>query len=219
MNDPTSIPYTLSDLIERAPADKIAIILPEQDIRVTYAALRAQVLAVAEQLAAAGDYKGAIPLYDQALKAAPGTSYLPLRRAVILYKAGRRPEAEKLLAAERSKAKTSRDFNSLCWAKATAGIELDSALQDCQESLRLQPGNGATIDSLAFVKLRQGKVDEAITLYTQAIDKKTGSASYMGRAIAYSRKGDKAHSDADRNEALKLDPDAETRFAEYGMKL
>src|SRR6478672_9487995 len=52
MNDPTSIPYTLSDLIERAPADKIAIILPEQDIRVTYAALRAQVLAVAEQPAA-----------------------------------------------------------------------------------------------------------------------------------------------------------------------
>src|SRR6476659_7428075 len=58
MNDPTSIPYTLSELIERAPADKIAIILPEQDIRVTYTALRAQVLAVAEQLAAAGVRRG-----------------------------------------------------------------------------------------------------------------------------------------------------------------
>ena len=58
MNDSTSIPYTLSELIERAPADKIAIILPEQDIRVTYAALRAQVLAVAEQLAAAGVRRG-----------------------------------------------------------------------------------------------------------------------------------------------------------------
>ena len=58
MNDSTSIPYTLSELIEQAPADKIAIILPEQDIRVTYAALRAQVLAVAEQLAAAGVRRG-----------------------------------------------------------------------------------------------------------------------------------------------------------------
>src|SRR6476469_4554514 len=58
MNDPTSIPYTLSELIERAPADKIAIILPEQDIRVSYAGLRAQVLAVAEQLAAAGVRRG-----------------------------------------------------------------------------------------------------------------------------------------------------------------
>ena len=58
MNDPTSIPYTLSELLEQAPADKIAIILPEQDIRVTYAALRAQVLAVAEQLAAAGVRRG-----------------------------------------------------------------------------------------------------------------------------------------------------------------
>ncbi len=45
-------------MIERAPADKIAIILPEQDIRVTYGALRAQVQAVAEQLAAAGVRRG-----------------------------------------------------------------------------------------------------------------------------------------------------------------
>jgi acyl-CoA synthetase (AMP-forming)/AMP-acid ligase II len=54
MTGSTSIPYTLAELIEKAPADKIAIILPEQDIRVSYGALRAQVQAVAEQLAAAG---------------------------------------------------------------------------------------------------------------------------------------------------------------------
>jgi len=58
MTGPTSIPYTLAELIERAPADKIAIILPEQDIRVSYGALRAQVQAVAEQLAAAGVARG-----------------------------------------------------------------------------------------------------------------------------------------------------------------
>jgi len=49
-----SIPSTLLDLIDTAPADKTAVILPEQNIRVTYGALRAQVQAVAEQLAAAG---------------------------------------------------------------------------------------------------------------------------------------------------------------------
>src|SRR5580765_1119930 len=58
MTGSTSIPYTLAGLIENAPADKIAIILPEQDIRVSYGALRAQVQAVAEQLAAAGVGRG-----------------------------------------------------------------------------------------------------------------------------------------------------------------
>ena len=51
-------PSTLSDLLEHAPPDKIAIILPEQNIRITYAALRTQVQAVAEQLAAAGVSRG-----------------------------------------------------------------------------------------------------------------------------------------------------------------
>jgi acyl-CoA synthetase (AMP-forming)/AMP-acid ligase II len=49
---------TLIDLLQDAPADKIAIILPEQNIRVTYGSLRAQVQALAEQLAAAGVRRG-----------------------------------------------------------------------------------------------------------------------------------------------------------------
>jgi acyl-CoA synthetase (AMP-forming)/AMP-acid ligase II len=53
-----SVPSTLLDLIENIPSEKTAIILPEQDIRVTYGALRTQVLAVAEQLAAAGVKSG-----------------------------------------------------------------------------------------------------------------------------------------------------------------
>jgi acyl-CoA synthetase (AMP-forming)/AMP-acid ligase II len=58
MTDSTSIPYTLTELLEQAPADKTAVILPEQNIRVSYGALRAQVRAVAEQLAAAGVSRG-----------------------------------------------------------------------------------------------------------------------------------------------------------------
>ena len=45
-------PCTLPEFLERAPADKVAVILPEQNISVTYGALRQQVQAVAEQLAA-----------------------------------------------------------------------------------------------------------------------------------------------------------------------
>jgi acyl-CoA synthetase (AMP-forming)/AMP-acid ligase II len=45
---------TLLALFEHVPAEKTAVILPEQDIRVSYGALRTQVATVAEQLAAAG---------------------------------------------------------------------------------------------------------------------------------------------------------------------
>jgi acyl-CoA synthetase (AMP-forming)/AMP-acid ligase II len=53
---PTS--RTLLELLERAPADSTAIILPEQQLRITNAELRRQVQAVAAQLAAAGIARG-----------------------------------------------------------------------------------------------------------------------------------------------------------------
>ena len=51
-------PCTLPELLNRAPADKIAITLPEQNIGITYGGLRQQVQAVAQQLAAAGVGRG-----------------------------------------------------------------------------------------------------------------------------------------------------------------
>jgi acyl-CoA synthetase (AMP-forming)/AMP-acid ligase II len=49
---------SLLGLLESAPAARTAIILPEQNLHITYGALRDQVQAVAEQLAAAGVGRG-----------------------------------------------------------------------------------------------------------------------------------------------------------------
>src|SRR5262245_37090683 len=51
-------PLTLPEFLDRTPADKVAVVLPEQNISVTYGGLRQQVRAVAEQLAAAGAGRG-----------------------------------------------------------------------------------------------------------------------------------------------------------------
>ena len=51
-------PYVLTDFLDRAPADKIAVVLPEQNISLSYGNLRDQVKAVAGQLAAAGVGRG-----------------------------------------------------------------------------------------------------------------------------------------------------------------
>jgi acyl-CoA synthetase (AMP-forming)/AMP-acid ligase II len=82
-----STPSTLLELLERGPAQKTAIILPEQNLRITYGALRDQVKAVSEQLAAAGIGRGdrvgialsnGLPLIVSFLAAAAAGTAAPL---------------------------------------------------------------------------------------------------------------------------------------------
>ena len=49
---------TLLGLIQAIPAEQTAVIAPEQNIRITYGALRKQIQAVAEALAASGVTRG-----------------------------------------------------------------------------------------------------------------------------------------------------------------
>ena len=51
-------PTTLLGLLEKNPADQTAIILPEQNLRLTYGALRDEVRSVAQALAAHGVGRG-----------------------------------------------------------------------------------------------------------------------------------------------------------------
>ena len=173
----------------------------------------------AEQLAVDGDYRGAGQLYDQVIRAVPDEVRYRIRRAVLQFKAGEATEARKSFADLRAGAKSANDFNALCWEKATAGILLETAFDDCHEALKREPDEGAYLDSLALVELRLGNTDAAIADYTRAISKSSGAASFMGRALAYSRKGDRSRAVADLSKAVQLDPDSETRFAEFGLKL
>ena len=58
MTSSNAAPATLLQLFGSVPAEQTAVILPEQDIRVTYGHLRSQVEAVAETLAACGVSRG-----------------------------------------------------------------------------------------------------------------------------------------------------------------
>jgi acyl-CoA synthetase (AMP-forming)/AMP-acid ligase II len=58
MTPSAAAPTTLLGLLASSPAEQTAIIIPEQNIRITYGALRRQVVAVAEALAARGIGRG-----------------------------------------------------------------------------------------------------------------------------------------------------------------
>jgi len=171
----------------------------------------------AQMLADAQDYAGALALLDR-IKPDPKNVYLREQRAILLYKTGRKDEAIKVFDSIRSDAKTATEFNALCWNKATAGIMLDSALQDCRDALKLKPDVGAYLDSLGMVLLKLGKLDEALNAYNHAIAKDTGADSLMGRAFVYLRKGDAIHANADAAAARKISARIDDIFAEYGLK-
>ena len=58
MTSPHATPTTLLGLLDSIPADQPAVILPEQNVHITYGQLRDQVMAVAEALAASGVGRG-----------------------------------------------------------------------------------------------------------------------------------------------------------------
>jgi tetratricopeptide (TPR) repeat protein/transglutaminase-like putative cysteine protease len=168
-----------------------------------------------------GDFKAALALLDTVkFTDADSADYLffnQQQRAILLYKAGRNAEAEKLLAELRGKATDATRLNSLCWTLGTAGIGLDAALQACRDALKMKSGHGSYLDSLGMVLLKLGRLDEALTAYDQAVAQNVGAASFMGRAFVYERKGDRAHAEADAAAARKLNPGIDSEFAEYGL--
>src|SRR5262245_57220870 len=85
-----SVPSTLLGLFEHIPSQKTAIILPEANLHISYGSLREQVLAVAEQIAAAGIRRGdragialpnGLPLIVSVLAASTAGTAAPLKPA------------------------------------------------------------------------------------------------------------------------------------------
>jgi tetratricopeptide (TPR) repeat protein len=109
-------------------------------------------------------------------------------------------------------------LNSRCWARATGNIELPLALADCDRALVLSPNNPAYLDSRAMVKLRLGRVDDAIADATAALAAEPLMApSLYVRAVAHMRKGDRASADRDLAAARRLTFDIDLRYRRFGV--
>lgn len=171
----------------------------------------------ADELDRTGNRAAAVTVYDQALKLAPEDFMLALERAVVVYRLGRTDEANKVLSELRARAKNAVELNNLCWAKATAGILLESALADCQAALKMEPDSAGFLDSLGMTLLRLGRYDDAIAAYDKAIAGGTGAVSLMGRSIAYARKGQKALADADKKAAIADNPEIMSTAERYNL--
>jgi tetratricopeptide (TPR) repeat protein len=98
-------------------------------------------------------------------------------------------------------------LNGRCWDRTLMKQDLDKALADCNQALRIAPGNADVLDSRALVHLRRGELDQALADYDAAIKAQPPTAiTLYARAAARLKKGLKAESEADVAAAEKLDP-------------
>jgi tetratricopeptide (TPR) repeat protein len=110
-------------------------------------------------------------------------------------------------------------FNDRCYARAIAGRELQQALADCNEALRLMPNDIHTLDSRGLAYLKLGEFDKAIADYDVVLKFNPQQAgSLYGRGIAKRKNGDNAGGNADITAAKAIRAEIVEEFARYGVK-
>ena len=107
-------------------------------------------------------------------------------------------------------------WNARCHFRAVVG-DLQAALADCTESLRLRPPIVA-LGTRGFVLLKLGRLDEAIAQYDEGLKVYAKSAHALyGRGVARRKKGDVAGGDADIAAAKASKGDIADLFAQWGV--
>ncbi len=106
-----------------------------------------------------------------------------------------------------------------CWVRAAGGREVQQALSDCNEALKLKADAPDVLDTRGFVNLKLGKMDDAIKDYDAALklNPKIPGALY-GRGLAKMKKGDKAGASTDMASAKTMQSDIEAEFARLGVR-
>jgi tetratricopeptide (TPR) repeat protein len=166
----------------------------------------------------AGKYADAENTLKQGIAVLGKVPDLLINRGIIYARQARPQLAARDFAAVREKYTDPEVLNSMCWAIATAGVALDTALSACEAALAQRPQDSAFLDSRGFVLLRLGRYDEAIAAYDAAIKITADRGmSLYGRGVSKRRKGDLAGGDADLEAALALNRSVAATFAHYGV--
>jgi tetratricopeptide (TPR) repeat protein/predicted aspartyl protease len=112
-------------------------------------------------------------------------------------------------------------LNGRCFARAMLGIELDQALEDCNEAVAASNSSNAPyLDSRGWVQLRLGKYQRALADFDRALELRPGVAfTLYGRGLAKLRLGDAAQSEADLASARKAQPDIDLNVTRAGLML
>ncbi len=103
-----------------------------------------------------------------------------------------------------------------CFARAILGVDLEDALSDCNESLRIRPNDAETLSGRGFAYLRLGFYRTAIRDYDAALEFKPDTAMYLyARGLAKMEAGFDEGGEADIAAARSLDAKIDAKFEAY----
>lgn len=116
-------------------------------------------------------------------------------------------------------ATNSRFFDNRCGIRAFMGKELERALLDCNESVRLNPSGPMALSIRALVHFRMGRFNDAITDENAALKISPGMAqAHYIRGLAKQRMGDAAGARTDIETAKLLQSDIADQYARIGVR-
>lgn len=111
-------------------------------------------------------------------------------------------------------------FNNRCWLRVINDDNLELALNDCNESIRIDPRSAAALDSRGLVHLKRGDDAAAEADYTAALAIEPESAHYLyGRGVARLRMGLSDAGHGDMAEAERLTPGIGLTYRDYGIHI
>ena len=110
-------------------------------------------------------------------------------------------------------------LNGRCWARVLWGRELEAALRDCNESLRIRPRDANTLNSRAAVHFLLRDFQNAALDYDASFGLQPRMAgSLYGRGAARLRMGQTSTGEGDLSEAASLDATVAARYAAFGVR-
>ncbi len=109
-------------------------------------------------------------------------------------------------------------YNGRCWARALWNHDLDKALADCNQALKLAPGTFAYLDSRGLANLRLAHYDDAIRDYDAALRQQPKYAwTLYCRGVAKTKAGRAAEGAADMKAAAAIEPEVVAQVKGFGI--
>ena len=119
-------------------------------------------------------------------------------------------------------------WSNRCWARAAGNQQLDLALGDANEALRLKPTTAEALNCRGLIYLRMGRLDEAVTDYNAILGippelykNGTGNwdiaSAWYGRGMAEQRRHNDIAAILDFAAATAVAPTIANTFAGYGF--
>lgn len=164
-------------------------------------------------------YAKAAADYMASTQQAPG--YIDSWRALaLLYSKAGQPDAvmdalDKMVQLQGANANI---LDVACWIRAGMNRQLDVAKADCEEALRLDPGDADTLDSRGLLHFRLGELSGAVADCTAALNANPRLAtSFYIRGLAQAGLGRADLGTADIAKAKALFPGIAEWYARYGV--